>query len=81
LIWQVFLRDHLQVTRFAKSAEIAYKLAVMAQDVRKQIERFREEIHRHDYLYYVLNQPKISDRQYDRLFTELKEGELSMMFV
>jgi len=44
----------------------------MAQDVSKQIERLREEIREHDYLYYVLNQPKIGDRQYDRLFAELK---------
>ncbi len=47
----------------------------MAKDVRKKIERLREEIRRHDFLYYVLNQPKISDRQYDKLFDELKELE------
>jgi len=47
----------------------------MAQDASKQIERLREEIRRHDYRYYVLNQPSISDRQYDRLFAELKELE------
>ncbi|HCO96350.1 MAG TPA: DNA ligase [Phycisphaerales bacterium] len=47
----------------------------MAKDVSKQIERLREEIRRHDYLYYVLNQPEISDRQYDRLFAELKKLE------
>jgi DNA ligase (NAD+) len=50
-------------------------LAVMAKDVSKQIERLRKEIRRNDYLYYVLNQPKISDRQYDKLFAELKELE------
>jgi len=47
----------------------------MAEDTRKRIERLRAEIRRHDYLYYVLNKPEISDRQYDRLFTELKESE------
>ena len=47
----------------------------MAQDVRKQIKRLREEIREHDYLYYVLNQPRINDRQYDRLFAELKQLE------
>jgi DNA ligase (NAD+) len=47
----------------------------MAKDVSKQIERLREEIRQHDYLYYVLNQPRISDRQYDRLFAELKKLE------
>jgi len=49
--------------------------AVMAKDLIKQIERLRKEIRRHDYRYYVLNQPKISDRQYDKLFAELKELE------
>ena len=47
----------------------------MAKDVKKRIERLRNEIRRHDYLYYVLNQPQISDRQYDRLFAELKASE------
>jgi len=35
----------------------------------------RAEIRRHDYLYYVLNQPEISDSQYDKLFAELKALE------
>jgi len=47
----------------------------MAEDVKKQIERLRSEIRKHDYLYYVRNQPEISDRQYDKLFAELKELE------
>ncbi len=41
----------------------------------KKIEQLRELIREHDYLYYVLNQPKISDREYDKLFAELKELE------
>ncbi len=44
-------------------------------DVKKQIEQLRSEIRRHDYLYYVLNQPQITDRQYDKLFAELKALE------
>ncbi|MHC4436371.1 MAG: NAD-dependent DNA ligase LigA [Planctomycetota bacterium] len=47
----------------------------MAKDARKQIEQLRKEIRQNDYLYYVLNQPGISDRQYDKLFAELKELE------
>ncbi len=49
--------------------------AVMAKDVNKRIGQLRSEIRKHDYLYYVLNQPKISDRQYDELFGELKTLE------
>ncbi len=44
----------------------------MAGDIKKRIDWLRREIRKHDYLYYVLNQPEISDRQYDELFTELK---------
>jgi len=47
----------------------------MAKDVKRQIEQLRKEIRRHDYLYYVLNQPEITDRQYDKLFAELKALE------
>ncbi len=47
----------------------------MAEDVKKRIEQLRSEIRRHDYLYYVLNQPEITDPQYDKLFAELKKLE------
>ncbi len=41
----------------------------------RRVEELRELIHRHDYLYYVLNQPELSDAEYDRLFKELKHLE------
>jgi DNA ligase (NAD+) len=47
----------------------------MAKNIEKRIEQLRNEIREHDYLYYVLNRPKISDRRYDRLFAELKALE------
>ncbi len=47
----------------------------MKPNITKQIELLRKQIREHDYLYYVLNQPKISDRQYDELFAELKALE------
>jgi len=47
----------------------------MAESIKKQIEQLRSEIRRHDYLYYVLNQPKIRDQQYDKLFAKLKALE------
>jgi DNA ligase (NAD+) len=47
----------------------------MTADAKKRIEQLRAEIRRHDYLYYVLNQPQISDQQYDKLFAELKSLE------
>jgi DNA ligase (NAD+) len=47
----------------------------MKTDAKKKIEQLRDQIRRHDNLYYVLNAPEISDRQYDTLFSQLKELE------
>jgi len=47
----------------------------MSKDAKHRIEELRGLIRRHDYLYYVLSRPEISDAEYDRLFTELKEIE------
>lgn len=47
----------------------------MIQKIREKVEQLRSQIRRHDKLYYVLNHPEISDRQYDELFAELKRFE------
>jgi DNA ligase (NAD+) len=47
----------------------------MTKEIEKRIDKLREAIREHDYLYYVLNQPKISDQQYDKLFAKLKAIE------
>ena len=39
------------------------------------IAQLREKIHYHNYRYYVLDEPEISDAEYDRLFVELEELE------
>ena len=44
---------------------------------KEQIEQLRSELHRHNYNYYVLNAPEISDFEYDKLFEELKSLEAS----
>jgi DNA ligase (NAD+) len=36
-----------------------------------RLEKLREEVHRHNYLYYVVTRPEISDAEYDRLYREL----------
>jgi len=41
----------------------------------KRLGRLRDEIARHDHLYYVLDQPEISDAAYDRLRKELETLE------
>ena len=44
-------------------------------DILARLIALRDEIRRHDYLYYVKDRPEISDSQYDRLFRELIELE------
>ena len=43
--------------------------------VKKEIEALREKLRYHEYLYYVLDDPEISDAAYDRLMNRLKELE------
>jgi len=43
--------------------------------IKRYIEDLRQKIHYHSYRYYVLNEPEISDAEYDRLFHELEELE------
>jgi DNA ligase (NAD+) len=47
----------------------------MVGDFKKRTDWLRREIRRHDYLYYIQNQPEISDQDYDKLFAELKALE------
>ena len=45
------------------------------RDAAREIERLREEIRRHEYLYYVADDPEISDAAFDRLMVQLRELE------
>lgn len=47
----------------------------MPKEIQERVEKLQEEIRRYDYYYYVLNQPLISDAEYDKLFRELLELE------
>jgi len=44
-------------------------------NVKEKIEKLRAEIKRHNYQYYVLDNPEISDAEYDQLMRELKQLE------
>ncbi|RJP37162.1 MAG: NAD-dependent DNA ligase LigA [Phycisphaerales bacterium] len=47
----------------------------MARSAEKRIAELRDQIRRHDYLYYVAAAPKVSDREYDALLEELRRLE------
>jgi DNA ligase (NAD+) len=46
-------------------------------DIIKRVVKLREDLHRHNYSYYVLDDPEISDAEYDRMMRELTEIEKS----
>jgi DNA ligase (NAD+) len=47
----------------------------MAKDIEKEIEKLRKEIRYHEYRYYVLDNPEISDFEFDKLMRRLQELE------
>lgn len=47
----------------------------MPDKIEKEINELREIIREHDYNYYVLTEPKISDEQYDKLVKKLEKLE------
>jgi len=50
-------------------------MTVASKDLEKNIETLREKIRHHEYSYYVLDQPEISDAEFDKLMRQLKDLE------
>ena len=46
-------------------------------NAKKEIAELREKLRHHEYRYYVLDEPEISDAAYDRLMERLKGLEAS----
>ncbi len=44
-------------------------------EIKSRIEKLRVDINHHNYLYHVLDNPEISDAEYDGLMRELKKLE------
>jgi len=57
------------------SAEFKDIAKMSKEEAREEIEALRDGIEYHNYLYYVKNQPAISDAIYDRLLQRLQELE------
>ena len=50
-------------------------MATATKDIDKKIETLREKIRYHEYRYYVLDDPEISDAEFDKLMDQLKKLE------
>ena len=46
-------------------------MAPVPASIRKRVEQLRAQLRDHDYRYYVLAEPSVSDQEYDRLLREL----------
>ncbi|GAB4470197.1 MAG: NAD-dependent DNA ligase LigA [Burkholderiaceae bacterium] len=49
--------------------------AAVPAEIARRARRLREEIERHNYAYYVLDSPTVSDAEWDAMFRELQELE------
>ena len=47
------------------------------EDLRQELEKLRAQLHRHNYEYYVMDAPIISDAEYDRMMRRLSEIEMA----
>ena len=45
------------------------------KDIAREAEKLRADLRRHEHLYYVLDQPEITDAEYDALMRQLREIE------
>ncbi len=45
------------------------------EDVKKRVEELRKDLRKHNYKYHVLDNPEISDYEYDQMLKELEELE------
>ncbi len=50
-------------------------MATAVKDVQRRVEDLREQLRYHEHRYYVLDEPEISDAEFDRLMNELKALE------
>jgi DNA ligase (NAD+) len=50
-------------------------MPAVTKDAEKKVESLREQIRHHEYLYYVLDQPEISDLEFDKLMKQLRDLE------
>jgi DNA ligase (NAD+) len=51
-------------------------MATATKDLGRRVEALREKIRHHEYRYYVLDAPEITDAEFDQLMNELKQLEV-----
>ncbi len=52
-----------------------YGKIMNADKIQKELDKLRQQIRYHDYRYYILSDPEVSDKEYDDLLKKLKDLE------
>jgi DNA ligase (NAD+) len=71
------LPDEVGKRASALPEEIRKRAGALPEEIRKRAGALRVDIEAHNYRYYVLNEPNISDAEFDALFRELQQLEAS----
>jgi len=71
--WQISASRRLSLR--ALFPLIILAMGSSGKDVAKKLETLREKIRQHEYFYYVLDRPEISDLEFDKLMQQLKDVE------
>ncbi len=50
-------------------------MSAVTESLQKKLDALREQIRHHEYRYYVLDEPELSDAEFDRLMNQLKKIE------
>ncbi len=73
MLWEGGLFGDATLAKHIRKGDLPMESVL--ERARQEITALREEIRHHDYRYYVLNSPEISDAEYDRLMRRLRELE------
>lgn len=59
----------------SREQELSHPAAILDPSTVIEIDAIRDDLHRHNYLYYALDDPEIPDAEYDRLLRRLQQLE------
>ena len=76
LEWKRSRTTYVSLNRPLDSADrLNDPVRTMTPSIADEIARLRKEIERHNHLYYVVNEPELSDAEYDALYRKLEQLE------
>ena len=65
----------------SRDQELNHTAAILDPSTVIEIDAIRDDLHRHNYLYYALDDPEIPDAEYDRLLRRLQQLEAAYPYL